>query len=280
MNFKNKVIVITGASSGIGKASAIKFAKKNAKVVLVARRKEKLLQVEKEISQYADSTLVCQCDVSNKSQVKEMSDTIIDTFGRIDILVNNAGFVIYGKVSELTIEEIESQMETNYFGMIYCTKNFLPHMIEQRQGHIVNVASVGASFGVPGIASYCATKFAMLGFSEGLKHELHGTGVDVTVVSPIMVDTSLFDHPSFENFSKQSTITTLKPETVANAVLKAANSSKLEIVVPSLANAAIWSKHNFPFLINPIIGNAFRKQLSKRSSKKPDASDQKTVVNK
>ena len=117
MNFKNKVVVITGASSGIGKASAIKFAKKNAKVVLVARRKEKLLQVEKEISQYTDSTLVCQCDVSNKSQVKEMADTVIDTFGRIDVLVNNAGFVIYGKVSELTIEEIESQMETNYFGI-------------------------------------------------------------------------------------------------------------------------------------------------------------------
>ena len=141
-------------------------------------------------------------------------------------------------------------------------------MIEQGEGHIVNVASVGASFGVPGIASYCATKFAMLGFSEGLKHELYGTGVDVTVVSPIMVDTSLFDHPSFENFSKQSTITILKPETVANAILKAAKSSKLEIVVPSLANAAIWSKHNFPFLINPIIGNAFRKQLSKMTSKK------------
>ena len=120
MNYKNKVVVITGASSGIGEASAIKFARKNAKVVLVARRKEKLLQVQKEISQYTDSILVCQCDVSNKSQVKEMTDTVLDTFGRIDVLVNNAGFVIYGKVSELTIEEIESQMETNYFGMIYC----------------------------------------------------------------------------------------------------------------------------------------------------------------
>ena len=119
MNFKDKVVVITGASSGIGEASAIKFAKKNAKVVLVARRKEKLLQVQKEISQYTDFTLVCQCDVSSKSQVKEMVDMVLDTFGRIDVLVNNAGFVIYGKVSELTIEEIESQMETNYFGMIY-----------------------------------------------------------------------------------------------------------------------------------------------------------------
>ena len=120
-------------------------------------------------------------------------------------------------------------METNYFGMIYCTKNFLPYMIEQGEGHIVNVASVGASLGVPGVASYCATKFAMLGFSEGLKHELSGTGVDLTVVSPIMVDTPLFDHPSFENFSRRSTIVILSPEKVANAVLKAAKSSKLEI---------------------------------------------------
>jgi len=265
MNFKNKVIVITGASSGIGEASAIKFAKKHAKVVLVARRKEKLLQVQKKILKYTDATLVCQCDVSNKSQVKEMCNTVLDTFGRIDILVNNAGFVIYGTVSELSIEEIESQMETNYFGMIYCTKNFLPYMLEQGIGHIVNVASVGASFGVPGVASYCATKFAMLGFSEGLKHELSGTGVDVTVVSPIMVDTPLFEHPSFDNFSRRSTIAILRPETVANAVLKAANSSRLEIVVPSVARVGIWAKHNFPYFVNPIIGNAFRKHLKNRS---------------
>ncbi len=210
MNFKDKVVVITGASSGIGEASAIKFAKKNAKVVLVARRKEKLLQVQKEISQYTDFTLVCQCD----------------------------------------------------------TKNFLPYMIEQGRGHVVNVASVGASLGVPGVASYCATKFAMLGFSEGLKHELSGTGVDVTVVSPIMVDTPLFDHPSFENFSRRSTIAILSPEKVANTILKAANSSRLEIVVPSVARAGIWAKQNFPFFINPIIGNAFRKQLAKKPSKK------------
>jgi len=268
MNYRNKVVVITGASSGIGKASAIKFAKKNAKVVLVARRKEKLLQVQKEILQYTDSTLVCQCDVSNKSQVKEMTDTVIDTFGRIDILVNNAGFVIYGKVSDLTIEEIESQMETNYFGMIYCTKNFLPHMIEQGKGHIVNVASVGASFGVPGITSYCATKFAMLGFSEGLKHELSGTGVDVTVVSPMLTDTPLLDHPSFENSSYSTSSRILSPEKVANVVLKAADSSKLEIVIPSVARAGIWAKHNFPFLINPIVGNVFRKHLEKRTTKK------------
>ena len=266
MDFKNKVVVITGASSGIGEATAIKFAKKHANVVLVARRKEKLLEVEKKISNCSGSSLVCQCDVSNKDQVEQMAKTVLQTYGRIDILVNNAGFVIYGKVSELSTEEIVAQMETNYFGMIYCTKAFLPQMLEQHSGHFVNVASIGASFSAPGVASYCATKYAMLGFSEGLKHELYGTGVDLTVVSPIMVRTPLFDHPSFENFSKFSTGISLSSETVAKAIIKASNSSRLEIVVPSVARAGIWFKQTFPYFINPMVGNSFRKQLRKRNN--------------
>ena len=158
MDFENKAVVITGASSGIGEASAIKFAKMGANVVLVARRKEKLLEVEKKLSKYTGTNIICQCDVSNKIQVDQMSKKVLDQFGKIDVLVNNAGFVIYGKVNELSTQEIVAQMETNYFGMIHCTKAFLPQMLEQRFGHFVNVASVGASFGVPGIASYCATK--------------------------------------------------------------------------------------------------------------------------
>ena len=266
MDFKNKVVVITGASSGIGEAAALKFAKKGANVVLVARRKEKLLEVEKKISNFSGSALICQCDVANKEQVEKMAKNVLETYGRIDVLVNNAGFVIYGKVNELSTEEIVAQMETNYFGMIHCTKVFLPQMLEQHSGHFVNIASVGASFGVPGIASYCATKYAMLGFSEGLRHELEGTGIGLTVVSPIMVRTPLFDHPSFENFSKFSTGISLSSETVAKAIIKASNSSRLEIVVPSMARAGIWFKQTFPYLINPIIGNRFRKQLQKRKN--------------
>jgi short-subunit dehydrogenase len=162
----------------------------------------------------------------------------------------------------LTIEEIESQMQTNYFGMIYCTKNFLPKMLEQKSGHIVNVASVAASFGLPGIASYCASKFAMLGFSEGLKHELKGTGIGVTVVSPIMVRTSFFDHQSFGQMPKYSP-TSLSAKTVAKAIVSAANSPRLEIIVPSVVRGAVWAKHTFPYIINPILGSAFRKQMAK-----------------
>ena len=262
MNFKNKVVVITGASSGIGEAAALKFSKKGAKIVLVARRKDKLLEVENKIKEFSQSTLVCQCDVSNKEEVDLMSKIVLDKFGRIDILVNNAGFIIYGQVNQLLTEEIISQMETNYFGMIYCTKAFLHKMLEQHSGHIVNVASVGASFSIPGFASYCATKYAMLGFSEGLYHELVGTGVGLTVVSPFFVRTPLLDnifHPS-----KSSTNMSISSETVAKAILKASNSPRLEIVVPSIVRVGIWFKQTFPYFINPIIGSIFRKKLTKR----------------
>lgn len=155
-------------------------------------------------------------------------------------------------------------MNTNYFGMIYCTKNFLPKMLEQNSGHIVNVASVAASFGLPGIAPYCASKFAMLGFSEGLRHELKGTNVKVTVVSPIMVRTNFFDHPSFSSMPKYSPAS-LSAKTVAKAVLRAANSSRLEIIVPSVVRGAVWAKHTLPFIVNPIISSAIRKRLSSNS---------------
>ncbi|MFB5636472.1 MAG: SDR family NAD(P)-dependent oxidoreductase [Nitrosopumilus sp.] len=260
MDFKNKIVLITGASSGIGKESAIEFAKLGANVVLVSRRKDKLEQIANELKKFNVTIMICQCDVSDKNQVKEMSKMVLKKFNSVDILVNNAGFAIYGSVSELSIDEIESQMKTNYFGMIYCIKNFLPSMLEKKSGHIVNVASVAASFGLPGIASYCASKFAMLGFSEGLKHELKNSGVGITVVSPIMVRTDFFEHPSFEKMPKFSPIS-LSSKTVAKVILKAANSPRLEIIVPSVVRGAVWMKNAFPYFINPILGKSFKKQL-------------------
>ena len=260
MDFKNKVVLITGASSGIGKESAIEFAKLGANIILVSRTKEKLEQVADELKKFNVTILVCQCDVSKKDQVKEMSKTVLEKFDSVDILVNNAGFAIYGSVHDLSIDDIESQMETNYFGMVYCIKYFLPLMLKKKSGHIVNVASVAASFGLPGIASYCASKFAMLGFSEGLKHELKNSGVGITVVSPIMVRTNFFEHPSFEKMPKFFP-TSLSSKTVAKAILKAANSPRLEIIVPSLVRGAVWLKNTFPYFINPILGKAFKKQL-------------------
>lgn len=262
MNFKGKTVLITGASSGIGRESAMQFARRGADLFLVARRQNLLEKISSDIAAKYDGirAVPYSCDVSQKDRVSRMADDALARFGDVDILVNNAGFAISGAVSDLSVEEMESQMRTNYLGMLYCTKSLLSHMIGRGSGHIVNVASVAASFGLPGIASYCASKFAMLGFSEGLKHELRGTGVGVTVVSPIMVRTEFFDHPCFENVPRNPTAS-LSPETVAKAVLKAAGSPRLEIVVPPAVRAAIWLKNTFPFVVNPILSRTFKRYM-------------------
>jgi short-subunit dehydrogenase len=257
MNYSGKTAVITGASSGIGQECAEEFAKLQASLVLVSRDKNKLEETARKLSKYKTDILVCPCDISDKEQVSQMSRAVLEKFGTIDILVNNAGFGIYGVIKDTTIEDIELQMATNYFGMVYCIKAFLPKMLEKKSGHIVNVASVAASFGIPAMASYCASKFAMLGFSESLYHELKGTGVGVTVVSPIMVKTNFFNNKSFDKMPRYSTA--LNANTVAKAVVRAASSPRLEIVVPQLIRIAIWMKQTFPYLINPIVGGIFRK---------------------
>lgn len=260
MTRTGRIVVITGASSGIGEASAAEFAKNGDTTVLVARRSGELDRVEKKLAGLDAQTLAIPCDISDYTQVRRMSESVLERFGRLDVLVNNAGFAVYGKVQEQTIREIESQMKTNYMGMIHCTKSFLAHLLDRGSGHIVNVASVAGSVGLPGIAPYCASKFAMLGFSEGLKHELKGTGVGITVVSPIMVRTSFFDHPSFGKLAREPRLS-LSAGTVARAVLRAADSHRLEMIVPFPVRGAVWAKQTFPYLVNPLLGSSFRKKF-------------------
>jgi len=257
VNYSGKTVVITGASSGIGKEAAKEFAKLNASLILVSRDSSKLEETARELSKYKIKILICQCDISQKDQVSKMSREVLEKFGTIDVLVNNAGFGIYSNIKDTKIEEIESQMTTNYFGMVYCIKAFLPKMLENKSGHIVNVASVAASFGIPAMASYCASKFAMLGFSESLYHELRGTGVGITVVSPIMVRTNFFNHDSFAKMPRYTTA--LSANTVAKAVVQASSSPRLEIVVPQVIRIAIWVKQTFPYLVNLIVGQIFKK---------------------
>ena len=205
--------------------------------------------------------MVYACDVSNKTEVINLGRKVINTFGRVDILVNNAGFGIFGKVQDQSIEQIESITATNYYGMIYCTKVFLDSMLYNKSGHIVNVASVAASFGVPGLAAYCGSKYAMLGFSESLYHELYGTGVGITVVSPIAVKTNFFNNKSFGGKMPNYVGYALDPKTVSNAIMKAANSPRLEIIVPFFIRAGVWLKQTLPYIINPVVGAAFRRKL-------------------
>jgi uncharacterized protein len=261
IRYQDKIIVITGASKGIGRKVAVDFSKKGVRgLAIVARNREQLDELASQIQNQSEC-LVCPCDVSNKSEVLTMARDVLNKFGKIDVLVNNAGFGILGKVVNQSIEEIESVTATNYLGMVYCTKAFLSSMIERRSGHIVNVASLAASFGIPGLASYCGSKFAMLGFSEALSHELRGTGVGITVVSPIGVKTNFFDHPSFSQRQKWSMKYSMDAGKVSKAVIRASTSPRFEIVVPFFMRGAVWLKHTIPYIVNPIVGSSFRKVM-------------------
>ena len=258
-SLKGKTVVVTGASSGIGRSTVLDFAKKQVKaIVLVARNKERLIQISSEIKDKCEY-MVVRCDVSSKSDVLEMARNVFSVYDDVDILVNNAGIGILGNVADQSIDEIESITKTNYLGMIYCTKAFLNSMLNKKQGHIVNVASLAASFGIPGLAAYCGSKFAMLGFSESLQHELHGTGIHVTVVSPIGVKTNFFNHPSFGKKFQSNKRVYLDPQRVSKAILRACNSNRLEIVVPFFMRGGVWLKHTMPYMVNPIVGSSFRK---------------------
>jgi short-subunit dehydrogenase len=259
--FDGKIILITGASSGIGRQAAIDFANNGAMaIILVGRSESKLTGVAALINSKCE-TMVYVCDISNKTEVIKLGRDVIHRFGRVDVLVNNAGFGFFGKVQDQSIEQIESVTATNYYGMIYCTKVFLDSMLYNKSGHIVNVASVAASFGVPGLAAYCGSKYAMLGFSESLYHELHGTGVGITVVSPITVKTNFFNNESFGGKTPNYAGYALPPKIVSNAIMRAANSPRLEIIVPLFIRVGVWLKQTLPYIINPFVGAAFRRKL-------------------
>jgi hypothetical protein len=243
-----------------------------SKIVIVSRTEHKLVTLQKQIEQTITrkvgrienfEVIPYACDVSKKDDVLAMGRDILQKLGKIDILVNNAGFGTFGEVRGQEIEDIESIMYTNYFGMIYCTKVFLDSMVSRHSGHIVNVASVAASFGVAGMAAYCASKYAMLGFSESLHQELKSTGVSVTVVSPIGVKTNFFDHKSFRERKPNYTGFMLDPKSVSKAIISASHSPRTEIVVPFYIRIAIWMKCTFPYAVNPLVGTLFRGQLNK-----------------
>lgn len=258
--FKNKNIVITGASSGIGREVAIDFSKRGAKtIILISRDRRKLENVASIIGNKSES-MICECDISQRAEVLGAAERILKTYGSVDILVNNAGIGMLSEVKDQSLDDIEKITATNYYGMIYCTKSFLNSMLHRKTGHIVNVASLAASFGMPGLAAYCGSKFAMLGFSESLYHELHGTGVGVTVVSPIGVDTAFFEHKSFggQYYNRKFF---LKPSTVSNAIVRASTSRRLEIVVPFFMRGAVWLKQTIPYLVNPFVATTFKTNI-------------------
>lgn len=177
----SKVYFITGTSSGFGRSLAEVVLERGDKVVLTARKTETVADLANE---YQDDALAVRLDVTNADERREAVKTALEKFGRIDVLVNNAGQGSLGAVEEFSSEQIRHQFEVNCFGVIETTREILPVMKKQKSGHILNITSIGGLASMGGFAVYCATKFAVEGFSEGLRDEVKLLGISVTIVEP------------------------------------------------------------------------------------------------
>ncbi|SNT24501.1 Short-chain dehydrogenase [Granulicella rosea] len=199
---RDKVVLITGGSRGLGLALARQFGKAGSKLVLAARDEDQLeiarhtLLHEGAVA-HEDDILLVACDVTDQNQAAGLVDMAIRTFGRLDILINNAGIIEVGPVEDQAIETYRKTMETNFFAALYTSQAALPHMLGRRSGNIVNIASLGGKIAVPHMLPYSAAKFALVGYSEGLHAELRGKGVRVTTVCPGLMRTGGEVHAKF-----------------------------------------------------------------------------------
>lgn len=221
-----KVAVITGASSGIGEATARVLAGEGAAVVLAARRKERLEGLKQEVENQGGRALVVETDVTKRADTEGLIQQAKDAFGSVDILVNNAGVMLLSFIEKLKVDEWEQMVDVNVKGLMFATAAALPTMLAQESGHIVNISSVAGRQVMQTGAVYCATKFAVTAFSEGLRKELAPSKhIRVTSIEPGAVATELTNHitddDAMEAMSGLADMTILESEDIAQSVLYA-----------------------------------------------------------
>ncbi len=194
MELKDKVIIVTGASSGIGEATAEKLAAHGAKVVLTARREDRLKELKQKIESAGGKALVITADVTKKEDWKQVMQQTQEAFGDVDVLINNAGLMPLSFVKKLKTDEWDKMVDVNIKGVLNGVAAVLPKMMDNQQGHIVNISSVAGRKLFPGGSVYCATKFAVRAFSEGLRNELAPEfNIRITAIEPGAVATELTD---------------------------------------------------------------------------------------
>ncbi len=228
---KDKVAIITGASSGIGYATALALSKAGAKVAIGARRVDRLEDLEKKIKENNGEVYSQQLDVTKKDDCNSFVQNVLKKWGSVDILVNNAGLMPLSFVKNLKIDEWDQMIDVNIKGVLYCTAAVVNHMIEQQSGHIVNISSVAGRIVFPAGSVYCATKHAITAFSEGLREELSvRKNIRVTCIEPGVVSTELTNtitDESLKGFVENSKkMESLKAEDIANAILYAVDAPK------------------------------------------------------
>ena len=190
--YRGKVAIVTGASSGIGRAVALDLAKRGTTVVAAARRKELLEEVAETCRRTAPESSAVVVDVADRTAVERLCSETLGRHEKVDVLVNNAGIPLRKHAARLTVEDVEQVMQINFFGMVYATLALLPSMLEHKSGDIVNVSSVAGRIGAPRESAYSASKYAMTGWSEVLSSDLRGSGVRMHLIVPGAIDTEIW----------------------------------------------------------------------------------------
>lgn len=259
--FKDRVVIITGASSGIGRATALEFAKEGAKTVLVSRSVDKLNSVAYEVREFNQNVLVVQADVSSAEQVGEMVQKVLAEYGRIDILFNNAGSSYVGRIDdEDFVENARKMINVDYFGTVYAAKEVLPVMKEQGSGHIMNMSSVVGRKAFPHFGGYSSAMHAISAFTDSLRQELSGTGINVSIIHPALTQTPLLDHVKPEDMPPPfRSMTPITVESVAMAVINGVYYNQARIIVPFQPRLLILAD-----AISPRIGDLIVKGLSNK----------------
>jgi short-subunit dehydrogenase len=245
MGLKSKTVVITGASSGIGRSTALEMARRSASLIIAARRPEALERVAEECRRLGADCKAVVADVT----VEEDCRRLIAAAPAVDVLINNAGFAIFDSIAGAKPEDLRSMMETNYFGTVRCTQAVLPQMLARRSGAIVNVASIAGIMGYARMGGYCATKFAMIGFTEALRDEVLRQGVQVALVCPGTTETEFFVKAERGKMPGASRlILAVSPDKVARAICNAAEDGRYRRIVPLGAALFMRLKEIFPRL--------------------------------
>jgi len=262
---KGKVVIITGASSGIGKSLAYEFAAKGSKVVLGARSHDKLEKVAKDIKYRGGEAVFCVTDVSIENDCKNLVLTAIETFGGIDVLINNAGISMRAMFADLKLDVLKRLMDINFWGTVYCTKYALPHLLKSK-GSVVGVASIAGLKGLPGRTGYSASKFAMNGFMETLRIENLKTGLHVLMAFPGFTasnirNTALSADGSMQGESPREEDKMMSSEEVAAHIYKAVVHRKNRIILTSQGKLTFWLNKFFP--------NWLDKQVYSHMAKEP-----------
>lgn len=265
-DLKNKTVLITGGSRGLGLVMAREFAREGARLVLCARDEQELEQAHMDLQKFGAEVMVFPCDVTNRQSVNEMVGAVIDLFGGVDVLVNNAGVIQVGPLEVMTTEDFEQAMQAHFWGPLNTIMAVLPSMRQQKAGRIVNISSIGGKVSVPHLVPYSASKFALVGLSKGLRAELMKDGIVVTTICPGLMRTGSPRNADFKgkhrfeyawfSISDALPLLTVSAENAARQIVHACKCGQAELVISIPAKVAVLFDALFPELTSQMFALA------------------------